>query len=81
VGVAFWVSPILFKLDTFRIAMPLIEYVNPISYIIINSRRVILDGQSPDWYGFMYGLGYSILLLLIGLIILNKLGSKAAEKA
>ena len=79
-GVGFWLSPILFKLETFRKALAPFEYINPISGIVINSRQVILYGRPPDWNTFIYGFAYSLFFLLLGLLLLNKLGSKASEK-
>lgn len=79
-GVGFWVSPIMFKLEVFRAALPGVDYVNPIAGIIINTRNVILFHNLPEWGLFFWGFGYSIFLLLFGLYTLNKLGSKAAEK-
>jgi ABC-2 type transport system permease protein len=80
IGIGFWLSPLLYKLETFRTAMPSLEYLNPISPIIINVRAVILDHQSPDWTLFVFGFFYATFFLLIGLLLLNKLGAKASEK-
>jgi ABC-type polysaccharide/polyol phosphate export permease len=79
IGLGFWLSPILFKLETFREVLPALEYINPISGIVINARKIILYGQPPDWNTFYFGFGYSIFFLLIGLVLLNKLGAKASE--
>lgn len=80
ISLGFWISPIVFKLDEFRKSMPGLDYINPIAGIIINARRVILYGQAPEWDLFYWNFGYSIFFLLIGVYVLNKLGSKAAEK-
>lgn len=80
VGLGFWISPIIFKLDTFRKAMPGLDYINPIAGIIINARHVILYNQPPEWDLFLWSFGYAFLFLFIGIYMLNKLGSKAAEK-
>jgi ABC-type polysaccharide/polyol phosphate export permease len=80
IGLGFWISPILFKLDTFRAALPGLDYLNPISSIIINARNVVLYNRLPEWDLFIWGFIYSIFFLLIGTYFLNKLGSKAAEK-
>lgn len=80
VSVGFWVSPIIFKLDTFRESMPGIDYINPIAGIIINARNVVLYNKLPEWNLFFWSFGYAIFFLLIGIFALNKLGSKAAEK-
>lgn len=80
VGLGFWLSPILFKLETFREAIPILEYANPVSSIIINARKVILENQLPDWNTFYFSFLYSFFFLLIGIVLLNKIGSKASEK-
>jgi len=79
-SIGFWLSPILFKLEVFRQALPGVDYLNPISGIIINARNVLLYHTEPDWGLFFFDWVYAIILLMIGLLLLNKLGSKAAEK-
>ncbi len=76
----FFLSPIFYKLSTYRSSLPGVDYINPISGLIINARRVVLDNQTPEWKLFIFDFGYAIFLLLLGIIFLNKLGSKAAEK-
>lgn len=80
IGLGFWISPIIFKLDTFRQAMPGLDYINPIAGLIINVRSVVLYNKPPEWDLFFWGFGYAFLFLLIGIYMLNKLGNKAAEK-
>lgn len=80
VSVGFWISPIVYKLDKFREALPGLDYINPIAGIIINTRKVILYGQPPEWDLFFWSFAYSFFFLLVGIFMLNKLGSKAAEK-
>lgn len=80
IGIGFWLSPILFKLEVFRNALPMLEYLNPLSGIIINSRNVTLYNRLPDWNTFFFDFGYALFLLLLSLIIMNKLGAKASEK-
>lgn len=76
----FFLSPIFYKLSVFQTALPKFEYANPIAGIIINARRVMMEGKNPNFHLLTFDFGYSIFLLLVGLIALNKLGSKAAEK-
>lgn len=80
VSFLFFLSPIFYKLTVFREALPSFDYFNPIAGIIINARRVMMEGTSPDFQLIFFDFGYAIFLFLIGLILLNKLGSKAAEK-
>lgn len=76
----FFLSPIFYKLSTFRDALPALEYANPMAGIIINARIVMMEGRNPDFEMFLFDFGYAILFLLAGLIFLNKLGARAAEK-
>lgn len=76
----FFLSPIFYKLDTFKEALPSFDYLNPLAGIIINARRATMEGTYPDFKLLLFDFGYAILLLMLGMFLLNKLGSKAAEK-
>lgn len=76
----FFLSPIFYKLTLFKEALPTFEYGNPIAGIIINSRYVMMGNRPPDYELMVFDYGYAIFLLLIGFVLLNKLGSRAAEK-
>ena len=76
----FFLSPIFYKLDTFKNALPSFEYGNPVAGIIINARRVMMQRNQPDFKLLAFDLGYAFLFLAIGLLLLNKVGAKAAEK-
>jgi ABC-2 type transport system permease protein len=80
VSFLFFLSPIFYKLDTFKNALPSFDYGNPIAGIIINARRVMMEHSLPDFKLLGFDFVYAIILLLLGLFLLNKLGSKAAEK-
>lgn len=76
----FFLSPILYKLSIFKAALPSFEYINPVAGIVVNARYVLMEARGPDMSLLLWDIGYGIMLLLAGLIILNKLGSRAAEK-
>jgi ABC-type polysaccharide/polyol phosphate export permease len=76
----FFLSPIFYKLSTFKESLPAFDYGNPIAGIIINARRVMMEGKGPDFELMAFDFGYAIFLLFAGLLLLNKLGAKAAEK-
>jgi len=80
IGIGFWISPILFKLETFRETLPGVDYINPISGIIINARNVLLYQKLPEWDLFLFDWIYAAFVLLTAIILLNRLGKKAAEK-
>lgn len=75
-----FISPLFYKLSSFKQALPSFDYANPIAGIIINARRVMMQGLQPDYELMIFDYGYAFLFLFIGLLLLNKLGSKAAEK-
>ena len=76
----FFLSPIFYKLSTFKEALPFFDYLNPIAGIIINVRRVMMEGMGPDPALLGFDLVYSFAFLILGVFLLNKLGAKAAEK-
>jgi ABC-2 type transport system permease protein len=76
----FFLSPIFYKLDIFKERLPNFDYLNPVAGIIINARKATMEGAAPDFKLFVWDLGYAVILLLLGIFLLNKLGSKAAEK-
>jgi ABC-2 type transport system permease protein len=80
VSFLFFLSPIFYKLSTFKDALPSFDYGNPIAGIIINSRNVMMYGKLPDFELFIFDFAYAVFLLFVGTIVLNRLGSKAAEK-
>lgn len=79
-NLGFWLSPILFAPSVFAARLSILKYLNPISSIVINARDVIMYHCLPDWKLMGWGFIYSTFFLLIGIYMLNKLGSKAAEK-
>jgi ABC-2 type transport system permease protein len=76
----FFLSPIFYKLSVFKESLPSFDYANPIAGIIINARRVMMEGVFPDLEMMLFDYGYATFLLLLGFMLLNKLGAKAAEK-
>jgi len=76
----FFLSPIIYKLSTFKEALPSLDYANPIAGVIINARRIMMENRQPDFKLLLFDLGISVVIVLIGIIFLNKLGAKAAEK-
>lgn len=75
-----FVSPIFYRLSTFRESVPGADYINPFAGIIINVRKVVLENTHPEFELFVFDFGYAIVILLLGILLLKKLGSKAAEK-
>jgi len=76
----FFLSPIFYKLSTFKQALPRFSYLNPIAGIIINARRVMMEQTLPNFRLLAFDYAYALTMLIIGLTFLNRLGSRAAEK-
>lgn len=79
-GMLFILSPIVFKTEDYTRALPIFRELNPIAGIIINFRRVIMENTHPDYYLLGLNAAYAVILFFIGLLMLNRLGSKASEK-
>ncbi|QNA43846.1 ABC transporter permease [Lacibacter sediminis] len=79
-GIGFWLSPILFKLEIFRQALPGLDYLNPIAGLIINARNTVLYQKNPEWDLFVFNWAYAAFFLLLGFFLLNRVGKNAAEK-
>ncbi|HVS95670.1 MAG TPA: ABC transporter permease [Puia sp.] len=80
VSFLFFLSPIFYRLDTFKASLPKFDYGNPMAGIIINARRVMMEHRAPDFRLLAWDMLYALVLLGLGLFLLNKLGSQAAEK-
>lgn len=75
----FFLSPILYSGSTFTKSLPILNYLNPIAGIILNSRDILLNNTMPNWNLLLFDYLYAIIILLIGLFILKKYSKKASE--
>lgn len=75
-----FLSPILYPQDKFEARLPYFTYLNPLSGIIINARKVLMLQQQPDYRLLVFDLVYAGILLVFGVFLLAKLGAQAAEK-
>jgi ABC-type polysaccharide/polyol phosphate export permease len=80
VSLLLFLSPVFYKLDVFKKSLPAFDFGNPIAGIIINARRVMMEHKPPDLTLLSFDFLYAVILLILGLSLLNRLGSKAAEK-
>jgi ABC-type polysaccharide/polyol phosphate export permease len=80
VSLLLFLSPVFYKLDVFKHALPAFDFANPIAGIIINARNVMMEHKPPSFSLLIFDYFYAIILLILGLFLLNQLGSKAAEK-
>lgn len=78
-NIGFWLSPILFQLDAYKKNLPYLDYINPMSGIIINTRATLMFRQMPDWELLGYDFVYAFFLLFVGLYLLKNVGPRASE--
>jgi len=64
----FFLSPIFYKLDTFKERLPTFDYLNPLAGIIINARKATMEGANPDIKLFAWDFTYAIVLLLLEIL-------------
>lgn len=79
-SILLFLSPIFYSLDRFDQRLPYFKYMNPIAGVIVNARRVLMFRQPPDWRLLGVDFAYALLLLWLGVVLLDKLGSRASEK-
>jgi len=75
-----WMNPIFYSGDSLREKFPILLYIMPTAGIIDNSRRMLLEGRSPDYQLMLFDFAYASIVLIIGVIVFNKYSHKAAEK-
>jgi len=77
----FFLSPILYRGEIFDQKLGWLNYANPISGIIINTRNILMFGINPDWEMLVFDFTYAVIILMLGLWLLRALGPKAGELA
>ncbi len=79
-SVLFWLSPVIYPVEKFHTSFPSLEYINPLSGIIANTRTILMENKSPDWQLMGFDLVYACFFLLVGIALLKNLGPNASEK-
>lgn len=79
-SMAFYVTPILYKIEQVPENLRFILKFNPMTYIINSYRDIFYSGTSPDFGGLMLVLIISIMLSIFGYCIFDKLQRGFAEE-
>jgi ABC-type polysaccharide/polyol phosphate export permease len=75
----FWVSPLLYSYEKISESLPILNYINPLSGIIINIRKTLMYNEAPDFTLLGVGFLYGVASLIVGAICLKKIGVRASE--
>lgn len=77
---AFYATPIVYRLDQLPENLRIIMQLNPMTYIIDAYRDIFYYQQMPDFYHLGLLFAISLVLLIIGYLIFNKLQKGFAEQ-
>ncbi|MCX7823768.1 MAG: ABC transporter permease [Syntrophobacterales bacterium] len=61
----FFVSPVMYSIDKIDIKLKLVLFLNPLTFIIENMRRCILEGREVVWWQFILVTAIVLLLFLL----------------
>ncbi|MDB3887356.1 ABC transporter permease [bacterium] len=75
----FWVSPLLYHYERISESLPILNYINPMAGIIINFRQTLMYNLPPNFMLLGVNFIHSLIVIGIGFLLLNKIGSKASE--
>lgn len=76
----FWATPIFYEHEKLFELAPFMKWLNPMAGIIVNARRVLLEGVAPDMLLLLFNFLFAAVLIVWGLISFKKIGVYAVEK-
>ncbi len=70
--VLLFLSPVLYPVSALPEAYRPWLRLNPLTYVIEDSRNVLIFGHSPEWHGFILSLAGSVVIALAGFWLFQK---------
>ena len=61
-----FLSPIFYPVSAIPVKLQPIYYINPLSYVVEDMRRIIVWGQLPNWQWLILGTVIGALVALLG---------------
>jgi len=77
--IALFISPVFYPVERLPLPWQTIIYLNPISYIVDQMRRIAIYGEMPDWAGLGFYTLISLLVAWAGLNIFQRLRAGFAD--
>jgi len=77
--IALFISPVFYPVERLPLQWQTIIYLNPISYIVDQMRRIAIYGEMPDWGGLGVYTLISLLVAWTGLNIFQRLRAGFAD--
>jgi lipopolysaccharide transport system permease protein len=78
VSMLFWMTPIIYPLDIVPEAYRIFLILNPLTYLITAWRDIFMS-NAIDWGNIGISLGSSLIFLLFGILIFQRLGKRLDE--
>jgi ABC-type polysaccharide/polyol phosphate export permease len=75
----FWVSPLLYHYERIAESLPVLNYINPLAGIIINFRNTLMYNLPPDLTLLALNFVQGTVVVLIGMVMVKKIGARASE--
>ncbi len=75
----FWISPLLYHYEKISAKLPILNYANPMAGIIINFRNIMMYNEAPNFYLLGINFVQGVIVVVIGLVMVKKIGGRASE--
>ncbi len=70
-----YVSAVMYPLALMREKLPKIAWIveyNPVAYIIETARYMLLGTGTFSWFGILYTIGVTLVILFLGIVVFNR---------
>lgn len=70
-----YVSAVMYPLALMREKLPKIAWIveyNPVAYIIETARYMLLGTGTFSWFGILYTVGVTLVILFLGIVVFNR---------
>lgn len=75
----FFASPVFYSIDKMSLKIKLVLFLNPLTYIIENFRRVLIEDRGLVWWQFAIEAGFVLCLFFVAYTLFVKLERKFAD--
>ncbi len=75
-----FISPVFWKIENVHGILLDIQRINPLGQIIEISHQLVIDGEIPSVFDWLYTTAYVFVILIIGILVFKKFGNRIAEE-
>jgi lipopolysaccharide transport system permease protein len=77
--ITLFISPVFYPVDRLPSVWQSLIYLNPISYIVDQMRRISIYGEMPDWIGLSVYTLVALIMAWLGLVLFQRLRTGFAD--